>query len=382
VKTQRQTQGNVRGKLSPELSERISILRLPLIVGVVFLHTYDVTISRTVTLHYTGWLRFVSDYISEGVATTSVPLFFLLSGYLFFWRTPLSQDGFLAKMLKSVKALVVPLILWNTLCLVATATAEALPTTARFVSGRSAPVSSFGWLDYSNALFGLTTHPIAYQFWFIRDLVVLVLLSPLIYFAMTKAAIPFFAIVTAWWFSVHVPTLPILSREAILFFSAGSLLAIRRINLCDVDRVALPAFMLYLPISVGDALMKQQAVSNAVHKVAEVCGIVCVFCAGKYVRQSAPLRKTLITLSSASFFVFACHEPLLTIARKLSFALLSPSSERVVLALYFVDPLLVIVVCIVVYYVCWKMMPEVTSLLTGGRSKTVAVSSVSASSMG
>lgn len=353
-------------KLNSDLSERITVLRLPLIIGVVFLHSYDTMIGRGAQLHYSGWVKFVCDYVSEGVATVCVPLLFLISGYLFYHGLDLSRTGFTSRIAKRGRSLLVPYLAWNMLCLLLTLIAQSLAGTSRYVSGRSAPIASFSFFDYLNAIFGVNTHPIAYQFWFVRDLFLLVLLSPLLYLLLRWAALPFLAAVALWWSASNVWSLPVLSRESILFFSVGGLIAIWNVNPLGIDRYNVFS-LVYLPLSIMDALTKHQSFNNPIHKVAELCGIVCLFCATRYVRRWSACRNMLITLSSASFFVFAAHEPLLTVTRKLTYHMFSPPSDLIIVALYFADAIGVVVVCTTAYYLCRRTAPQLTRLMTGGR---------------
>jgi peptidoglycan/LPS O-acetylase OafA/YrhL len=75
--------------LSPGSSLRISLLRFPLIVGVVFIHNYEATVGFTNGTMAIGLSQnnFVSEFIryliSHGIAGLVVPTFFLMSGYLF-----------------------------------------------------------------------------------------------------------------------------------------------------------------------------------------------------------------------------------------------------------------------------------------------------------
>lgn len=352
-------------KIPVELSERISILRFPLIVGVVFLHAYDPSISKSVHLQYVGWVRFIFDYISAGLATLSVPLLFLLSGYLFFWGFQASAAGFMQRIVKRGRTLLIPLLFWNLFFLLLMAIAQATPA-VKYFSGRLEPIASFTALNYLNALLGLTTRPIAYQFWFVRDLLVLVLLSPLVYFLVTKAPIPLLLLLGYRWFS-PIPSWTFLTREAALFFCIGSLLALRGVDLRTIDRWALLLTLAYVPISVLDAATKNTSVNNAIHKPAELLGVAFVLCASKYIWQFPTLKKYLLALSVASFFVFAAHEPLLTAVRRFSYAIWTPSTSTTLL-LYFADPLLVVAFCTALYYVLRSTMPAFTGVVTGGRA--------------
>jgi surface polysaccharide O-acyltransferase-like enzyme len=350
-----------------ELSERISLLRLPLIIGVVFVHTYDPMIGRSTHLQYVGGVKFLVNCISEGLGTLSVPLFFLLAGYLFFYGFEPSAAEFCRKIVNRGRTLLIPLVFWNMVCLVLTAAAQANSVTAPYFLGRSTPIASFEALDYLNAIIGVTSHPIAYQFWFIRDLMVLAVLSPVIYFLLNKVPVLFLLLLGLRWFSASTAlTIPFLSREAALFFCVGSALALRRVDLSKIDKW-IPIALAYLPLPILDALTKESPINNPIHKTAELFGIALVFCATRHLWKAPVFKERLIALSPSSFFVFASHEPLLTAVRKLSYAFWPPSSSVRLVIWYFADPLLVVAICIATYFVCLKILPSFIGLVTGGR---------------
>jgi hypothetical protein len=138
------------------------------------------------------------------------------------------------------------------------------------------------------------------------------------------------------------------------------------VNLTSIDKWTAIA-LAYLPLSILDALTKSSGVNNPIHKTAELFGIALVFCATRRLWTSPRLKERLIALSSASFFVFAGHEPLLTVVRKLSYAFWPPSSGARLVVLYFADPLLVVAICTVTYFVCVRIMPSFIGVVTGGR---------------
>lgn len=353
--------------LSRELSERIAMLRFPLIVGVVFLHAYDPAIGPSIRLQYTGWLKFLFDYVSEGLATVSVPLYFLLAGYLFFFGFQSTPDQFRRKLINRARTLLVPLVFWNVLCLGLLALAQSDRDLESFFSGRSEPISRFSALDYVNAIFGVTAHPIAFQFWFIRDLIVLALLSPLIYVLVKKVPLIFLSLLAIRWFSGSTAwTVPFLSREAMFFFCMGSFLALNQMNPLMLDQ-AWRLTLIYVPWSILDALTKSEVFNNPIHKTAELLGVAFAFCCTRWVRHSPSWTRGLIGLSSASFFVFAAHEPLLTVVRKLSYHFLRPSGNLGIAFLYFADPIAVTVVCLSTYFICAWRSPAFTRIITGGR---------------
>jgi len=65
------------------------------------------------------------------------------------------------------------------------------------------------------------------------------------------------------------------------------------------------------------------------------------------------------------FFVFAAHEPLQTVVRKVSYRLFSPTAGASVLALYLLTPVCMIALLVIVHRCLLKIMPRFTGVITG-----------------
>ena len=103
------------------LSKTISYLRFPLTVGVAFIH-FDLSQGLdikglTYGLNNPDWYFFIINLISGTLATTGVPLFLVISGYLFFYRKDFSGDVYKQKLKSRAKTLLVPFILWNVIAI-------------------------------------------------------------------------------------------------------------------------------------------------------------------------------------------------------------------------------------------------------------------------
>ncbi len=103
--------------VSGENSMRITSLRFLLIALVVFIHN-DFRASELAEIAAEGlgvpifnqsaaglWIQ---RFISEGIASCAVPLFFLFSSYLFF----IKNDSYKTVLKKKLKGLAVPYFLW------------------------------------------------------------------------------------------------------------------------------------------------------------------------------------------------------------------------------------------------------------------------------
>lgn len=356
--------------ISDETSLRLKTLRFPLIVGVVFIHSSEVTVGfqdgQVGVANAHTVLDFVRNLISQGIAGVAVPLFFLMSGYLFFSTFNQTMIGYIEKVKSRFKTLFIPFVFWNMATLGAIAIAQSIPATASYFSGRNAIVAQFDGIDLLNAIFGFGRMPISYQFWFIRDLIALALISPFIFSICKYAGTPFLLSLLALWLSGYWP-LPLPSGEAVLFFSTGCWLAIGKKNLFMADANGMQIAIVYVFAAILAAAFNGSELGNYTLKFSILVGVITILWLTKFAVCSEIIKQNLIRLGQASFFVYAAHEPLLTICRKLAFKVLQPQSPHFVLVLYFAIPGLVISLIASLYPRFQSMFPKFMAAINGGR---------------
>jgi surface polysaccharide O-acyltransferase-like enzyme len=317
--------------------------------------------------HSIFMVDFVRNFVSQGVASIAVPVFFLMSGYLFFAGFEWSKESYLIKLRSRTKSLLIPFFFWNITTLVIIALAQAMPATQTFFSGKHPLVATFSAFDYLNAIIGFTRSPISYQFWFIRDLIILVLLVPLVNIVNRFALLSFLGLVLICWL-IDVWPVYILSSVALLFFSFGAYLASIKKSLFYLDNFGVVIIVLYLACVTIDVLTRTHTFNPYLHKISLVLGVSAALFSTKCVAQNDRLKSLIIRLSSASFFVYAVHEPLLTILIKISYKIISPSSPSTIIALYFFIPTVTILLAVGTYRGFARVAPRPASIVTGGRT--------------
>lgn len=356
-------------KIDQNSSERLSVLRFPLIVGIVFIHAYGVNVALVgglVGVDSQSFLTgFIQDFISQGVARIAVPLFFLISGYFFFIGFSFSKKGFKQKINTRIKTLIIPFLFWNIFVLCFIALAQYLPVTKVYFSGENIPILNFDVFDYINAILGLNKMPIAYQFWFIRDLIIMVFLSPVIYIFLKKVPKTFFVVIFLCWFFNYWPVY-IPSIVACAFFYGGAFFAYSRISLFSLDRFGIAILFLYFIVLVIDISLKNFEVNGLIHNIGIILGVMSALFLSKALVESNA-KKILLWAGGCSFFVFAVHEPLLTILKKIIYRAILPDSGVMILFLYIIIPIIVIVLSVVFYLVLKRYMPSVLRVVSGGR---------------
>ena len=125
------------------LSKTISLLRFPLAFMVVWSHvSFTVNIDglqKLAIFEHSGYAYFRTCSI-ECFASISVPLFFFISGFLFFYKTEWSKkEAYISKLRKRVKSLLVPYLFW-----ISGATSLYSPIPATFFAGNFRRTSNCG----------------------------------------------------------------------------------------------------------------------------------------------------------------------------------------------------------------------------------------------
>lgn len=157
--------------MTKEISTLISTLRLPLMVAVVFIHC-SLTDDASMPLVTTTELIF-----SSILASPAVPLFMFFAGYLFFINVPhLNISSYFSKLKSRFHTLFIPYILWNLIVMVFFLLIHKF--CPRLINADFNNIAAFSLPQLLDCFWtGSGGYPIAYQFWFIRDLLLLVILS-------------------------------------------------------------------------------------------------------------------------------------------------------------------------------------------------------------
>jgi len=380
---------NTCQNLKPDLqSAVIDFLRFPLIIGVLLLHNYPTMVGVATKQIGNNALFPVSticrELFSQTLGRLSVPTFFFISGFLFFLHIDKFTGAVYVKKLKNrTKTLLIPYLFWNLLSLAAFYAVYHAPILSSYFSD----TQEYTWHYLLQALWALPNdgievakYPIAYQFWFIRDLMVMVILTPVVYFLVKKFRLYAVGILGILWFfgwwQLYFPWLAGqgLNIKALFFFTAGAWFSINKRNFVDdADKIAKWAFMLYPPIAIADVLTKlyipngQYVCPSLINNSGILIGIVASFALAAYLLKTGKAHVSTF-LASASFFVFAVHEPLfLSRLRTRVFVIFRPESDGSLTAVYFLLVIVVTVVTLGLYWLLQRYLPKFTGVITGGR---------------
>ena len=178
------------------LSRTISFLRFPLIVGVVFFHNKMGTINiqgNIINYDSWPWLSYIINFFSSVISAIGVPLFFIISGFLLFYKVDFNKEVYLKKIKSRVHTLLVPYIIWNFVgfLILLTKIHPKFASLFPLLKGYRIDIVEFLKCFWAIALpsspIGVEhTTPIDTPLWYVRDLMILVLCSPIIYWIIKR----------------------------------------------------------------------------------------------------------------------------------------------------------------------------------------------------
>lgn len=376
------------------LSQTISYLRFPLTVGVVFIHFNLVKDGLpvhgiTYGIDHPNWYFYLMEFFSNVLPRIAVPLFFFISGFLFFYNTEFSKEAYKRKLCTRARTLLVPYLLWNAITLLMKS-ARVFP----FISSLAAPAKStefhFSLLRLFNTFFnsdkyngilvtpvedamaeiGNNSYPIDGPMWYVRDLMVMIVLAPFIYWAIRKMGKWFVVAVGITKYCI-IPIIlphggyPTQFITAMFFVSWGAYFSISRQNFVEIMRKLKYAPLVYLPIAIIDMLTKRTDYNFYFHNLGILLGLVSAIIIASYLVEG---KKVNMMLANASFFIYAFHRVILRpIGKMLVMAFHLPDSTSAMLVLYVVTPIITTILCLITYKLLKKYIPSVCNLLTGGR---------------
>lgn len=347
------------------LSRKLKLLSAFSIVMVLYIHMYYTEGAHMPTLNL------IESSIGGGFNRTAVPLFYIISGYLFFLKVPGGFRSIEGKMRKRVKTLLIPYIIANIF-------------TFFFYCGINAIALKFGGV--SNALnfkifndiaaLGLwgtlkmvfIDPPVAFQLWFVRDLMVMVFFSPLIWIAMKWLValkqkglgwvppIILSALYSGCYFSGYLGTL--------FWFMSGGYLAMAAINI--KDSVSRPHIVVITGIAVVSSIA--WLISGIHPKIAgmliPLLGVAFLWFAYDLVAKK--LKSPVIDWAARfTFFVYLVHEPFLNIFKKIP--LLFSRTETTLIVCYLLIPPLFYLIACWIGSILSKLFPNAYKVYTGGR---------------
>ena len=361
--------------MNKDIYKVFDLMRFPLILLVVCIHVNPLNTWGGV--ENTFWY----SALNRSLPQFAVPTFFFMSGFLFFrningnWNWGLYKS----KIKSRGYSLLIPYIIWNILAYSAdliyffikgylikdySQAMEYWGTLSPNIFWNVHPIGthSQNWLGG----FAGYSAPIDLPLWYLRDLIVLVILAPAIWFLLKKTkgwilAVLFIAYISRLWLPYSG-----FGITGVFFFSLGAFMGMNQIDViksCNkiswmwIPDLALGAMAVYYKGTytfTGQNLMPFYIIAAIV---------AAINLASHCVRKGWSANSFLV---KSCFFIFACHEVVVkNVAKTIVEKVFNDSTVWPLQFLIVV--VLIVTMCLAIYYCMNRWLPRVTKVLVGNK---------------
>lgn len=372
-------------------SEALKALRFPLAVMVVFIHSFCLE-----DYEWPNWNHLlgmdinvaVQILLSHVVSHIAVPTFYLISGYFFFYKVAnFDYHTYMGKLKKKVRTLFIPYLLWNLLYIlwIVMLKVGAFLVKGKLLSNIIVYFEENHWLrmfwdcnvwglNRTNWLGHVTSPsgPILVPLWFLRDLIVVVILTPVIYYLIKHfkhwAILLLCCYITGIWPYIHG-----FSITAIFFFSFGAYFSIYGKNMVnELYRYRMISYIFIIPMLL---LMWYYDGNNS-----RTGQYIYPFYIMTGVAATISLAATLTSqgrmifskrLSEVTFFIYVSHAFIgLELANRIlkHIVPMYDTNWIAMIIYYLLLPTFAITICCLTYALMKRYCPGILGILTGNRN--------------
>ena len=362
-----------------DISKTINFARITLIVGLIFLHYggYPNTLRSPfdgVDIQQHQVATFLNSFVLFFFFSV-VPLLSIISGWLFFSFPEGEKLPFRRRTARRFKSLYLPLVFWNGLFFILLLALYKLFPGNALTESIEFNFANANWKTYINAIFALTDRPIAFQFWFVRDLFATVLVSPILWIFLRRAPFISLTILTLVWLSGYVVP-GFLRMDVPLFFYIGGLLCVRKMPLEVSLRTTVILASVYIlmvairalaPYFLVDSTYQTSGTLAAATRAMRLVGVIA--CWGIFLRLSpTKLGEAVARYSSLAFFLHSAHYPLLAAVKIVLWKVTPTDTDGWMLMHYFASVIITTAIGLGTGLILARHAPGLFALFNGGRS--------------
>lgn len=351
--------------MDKRLSEDIDFIKVPLTIFVVLLHSYT-TITINNNLYYS------LSYPVLTIGEIGVPAFLFISGYLYFTKMSSHWDWqqYKKKNNKRRSTLLRPYIVWNSIMILFYFILGMFPSLNGYFSGANKPISEYEFYDFILAYWNkgeaINGTPILQPYWYIRNLIVLCLLSPAIYFLTKRFGILLLSITCMWWlFTNHNA----FTQISIFFFCLGAFCQINNLKFYPTERgknknvVYTIAISLFLIDFVTHVYFPINGILQ-IHRVNLIFSIVALF---TITNTLATKYKLPDIFKRSAFFVYTIHFPIILTIRKFLYKLCDTPNGIIQFTILIFAFITTYALCLAIYKAWKDIYPQSLDFIMGGR---------------
>lgn len=351
-------------------SRVVSFLRFPLIVAVIGIHCN--LLVKNPELETRSVFYFLV-YITMKLVCIAVPLFFFISGFLFFKEGTFDFALYKKKLKSRIHTVLIPYLLWNIIYFVILGIMQLIKPDTLVILHKH--IADFRWQDYLwifwdiSQITGLADDQRAClvgAFWFLQCLFVFFLLSPIIYYIIRYLRHFTLLIIGVLYFTDFIPEMPGIQCNAIVYYMLGAYFSLMSIDFITIlKRIPVQAHLVLMIVAVLISYLVND--NDTIYNITDLFLQAAVFAITAYMIENHHWHESKYLVSSV-FFVFAVHRLFSASLMTVSTYLVPSIGNNIILYLYYVlMVILTLIASLAVYQFSLRFLPSVTHVLNGRR---------------
>lgn len=374
-------------------SQTLDLLRFPLAIVVLAVHVFS--ISRGITLQGTVIetrqsleLMEMATFVNAFFRGQSVPIYFFISGFVFFLglSSTFTKDKYIQKLKNRTKTLLIPYLIWNAMAILLIIV-RMLPCFKEYLSYTDTELNltfsnllSCFWM-YNGQLSSIpagtdmaihvssSTFPINTPLWFLRDLMIVVLLTPILYKVIKNIGYYWVAGLGVFWFigSVWYAGYWIKLLTAFFFFSWGAYMSISQKDMLAEFGKFFKSSMILYPLLGVLYIVAQHLYPHSMGVIKQLNVVIGLFFA--YNLASWLLKrgfcKVNSLLASASFFIYVSHMLVCDRIIKILYLMIKPANSWSIVVVYLTSIIVSTTILLAVFYLMKRYTPSLLKVMSG-----------------
>ncbi len=352
-------------------SQSLDLMRFPLAVVVLTVH---VSLTEHVSSHSLNLqTNFFKDICEVFLHNQSVPIYYFIAGYVFFFGMEMKPAQYARKLRNRVKSLLIPYLIWNLIAILIVAGKSLVRGGEGFYPTAANLLSCF-WM-YDGQLEGrpvtAPVYPIDLPLWFVRDLMIVVVLTPLLYWAMRHLRHFWVWMLGIVWLlrwqaaDPHAPQL----ITAFFFFSWGGYMSIYKKDMIkEFGRMRTASFIVYplLGVFCWICASWQPEWFNHLKDLYVLTGLCAAYNFSALLLTHKVLKVSTF-LSSASFFIYVSHFLIVAPCMKIVFGLMQPQNVFTITVSYLLSIAFITGLLLAAFWLMQRYTPSVLRVAAGRR---------------
>ena len=351
-------------------SRVVSFLRFPLIVAVIFIHCNLLVKNPELE---TNSVFYFLVYITMKLVCIAVPLFFFISGFLFFKEGYLDLNLYQKKLKSRVHTVLIPYLLWNIIYFAILGVMQLIKPDTLVILHKH--IADFRWQDFLwifwdiSKITGLADDQRAClvgAFWFLQCLFVLFLLSLILYYIIRYLRHFTLLIIGILYFTDFIPEMPGIQCNAIVYYMLGAYFSVMKIDFIAILK-QIPV-QVYVVLLIAAVLVSYWLNENdTIYNITDLFVQAAIFAITAYMIETQRWKENKYLVSSV-FFVFAVHRLFSASLMTVSTYLIPSIGNDFLLYLYYLLTIaLTIMASLAVYQLSKQFLPRTTNVLNGRR---------------